>query len=148
LEEEPYVKDRLHTLVRSQLSLAVLGVAFVFALGGCAGSSGGGGAAASSQDASGGGAGAPAGSAANGRHRMAQALASLGLSDDQKSQIRAIMSAARKESAGADPATRRANYKAAIAKIDGVLTPDQLTKWHAKLDEMRKERQPGASPQS
>jgi len=144
------VKDRLHTLVRSQLSLAALGVAFAFALGGCSGSSGGGSAAASSQDAAGGGAGAgaPGGSAANGRHRMAQALASLGLSDDQKTQIRAIMSAARKESAGADPATRRANYKAAIAKIDSVLTPDQLTKWHAKLDEMRKERQPGASPQS
>jgi Spy/CpxP family protein refolding chaperone len=120
-------------------------MAFAFALGACSGSSGGG-AAASAQDAAGGGGAGT--SAANGRHRMAQALASLGLSDDQKSQIRAIMGAARKESAGADPATRRANYKAAIAKIDSVLTPDQLTKWHAKLAEMRKERQPGASPQS
>jgi len=79
---------------------------------------------------------------------MAEALATLGLSDEQKSQIRDIMSATRKQNADADPATRRANYKAAFAKIDGVLTPDQRAKLHAKLDEFRKERQAGASPQS
>jgi Spy/CpxP family protein refolding chaperone len=64
---------------------------------------------------------------------MAQALASLGLSAAQKEQIRAIMSAARKQNADADPTTRRANFQAAFAKIDGVLTPAQRTKLHAML---------------
>ncbi len=140
------MKDRLHALVRAQLSLAAIGVALAFALGGCSGTSSGGGSGASQDAASGGGAaaGAPGGSPANGRRWMAKALASLGLSDDQKTRIRAIMSATRKENAGADPATRRANFKAAFAKIDDVLTPDQRT----KLAELRKERQAGASPQS
>jgi Spy/CpxP family protein refolding chaperone len=77
---------------------------------------------------------------------MAEALMGLGLSDAQKSQIRDIMSAARKQSAGADPATRRANFAAAMAKIDTVLTPDQRTKLHQKLDQMRSERQQSSSP--
>ncbi len=141
------MKDRLHIIVRTQLALAAIGVAFALTLGGCSGSNsgdsaaGGGSGAATAQDA--GGAGG-AGSAASGRHWMAKALASLGLSDDQKSKIRGIMSDARKQSAGADPATRRANFRAAMAKIDAVLTPDQRT----KLDEMRKERQQGAKTQS
>jgi Spy/CpxP family protein refolding chaperone len=56
------------------------------------------------------------------------------------------MSAARKQSAGADQATRRANFQAAMAKIDTILTPDQRTKLHAKLDQMRNERQQSSSP--
>jgi Spy/CpxP family protein refolding chaperone len=146
------VKDRLQTVFRIQLPVVALGVALALTLGGCAGSgsgnaaSGGSGAASSGQDAAAGGAGG--GSPANGRHRMAEALATLGLSDDQKAKIRAIMSDARKQSANADPATRRANYRAAMAKVQDVLTPDQRTKLQAKLDEMRKERQAGATPQS
>jgi Spy/CpxP family protein refolding chaperone len=79
---------------------------------------------------------------------MAQALMGLGLTDAQKSQIRDIMSAARKDNANADPATRRANYKAAFEKIDTILTPEQRTQLHAKLAELRKERLQGAASQS
>ena len=87
----------------------------------------------------------PPGAAAAGRHRMAEALMSLGLSDDQKTRIRDIMKAARaKNTPDTDPATRRANYEAARAKIDTVLTPDQRTRLHAKIDQMRKEREQGS----
>jgi len=140
------VTDRLQALVRTQVSLAAIGVSLALALGGCSGSNSGSG---SPRAAGGGGAyGAGGGSPANGRRHMAEALMGLGLSDVQKSEIREIMGAARKASAGADPETRRANFKAAFAKIDAVLTPDQRTKLHAKLDEMRKERQQGAPAQS
>ena len=77
---------------------------------------------------------------------MAQALMGLGLSDAQKSRIRDIMSDMRKQSAGADPATRRANFQAAMTKIDTVLTPDQRKRLHEKLDQMRNERQQSSSP--
>ena len=96
-----------------------------------------------SQDAGG---SAAVGGPSGGRHRMAEALMGLGLSDAQKAQVRDIMSAARKQSAGADQATRRANFQAAMAKIDTILTPDQRTKLHAKLDQMRNERQQSSSP--
>ncbi len=77
-----------------------------------------------------------------GRHMMAQALMSLGLSDDQKGKIRDIMSDVKKQNEGVtDPETRRANYKAGYTKIETVLTPDQRTKLHAKMEEMRKERE-------
>jgi hypothetical protein len=79
---------------------------------------------------------------------MAQALMSLGLSDAQKSDIRGIMSAMRAQNANADPATRRANFTAAMAKIDTVLTPDQRTRLHAKLDKWRKAHASGAAAQS
>jgi Spy/CpxP family protein refolding chaperone len=139
------MKEHLHVFRRAHMSLAAAGIALALALGGCSGSnsaSSGGGA----QDA---GAGAASGqSPANGRHMMAQVLATLGLSDAQKTQIRSIMKDARKNSAGADPATRRANYQAAMAKIDTVLTPDQRTKLHAKLAQLRSERQQSAPSQS
>jgi Spy/CpxP family protein refolding chaperone len=135
------VKDRFHAVVRTPIALAAILAAFAFALAGCSGSNTAGG---SSQDT--GGAAAAGGGAAGGRHRMAEALMGLGLSDAQKSQIRDIMSAARKQSAGADPATRRANFAAAMAKIDTVLTPGQRTKLHQKLDQMRSERQQSSSP--
>lgn len=137
------MKDRFQALVRTNVSLAAIGVALIFGLAACSGSGG-----ASSQGAPGASSGFGGSSAANGRHRMAQVLMGLGLSDAQKSQIRDIMSAARKESANADPATRRANYKAAFAKIDAVLTPDQRAKLHAKLGEMRKDGRQGAPAQS
>jgi Spy/CpxP family protein refolding chaperone len=118
-----------------RLCLAAAAVAAI-GLAGCGGSN------ASSSGGSGGGyAGGGGASPAGGRHMMAEALASLGLTDDQKKQIRAIMAATRAQNANADPQTRRANYKAAFAKIDTVLTPDQAAKLHAKMDAMRKARE-------
>jgi len=128
--------DRSYLARHGARTFAALGIVLSLALAGCSGSNSAN-AGGASQD-SGGGTGAASGeSPANGRHRMAEALASLGLSDAQKSQIREIMSDARKNSANADPMTRRANYRAAIAKIDTVLTPDQRTKLHAKIAQMR-----------
>ncbi len=93
--------------------------------------------------------GPPAGGQGGGRRMLAEALMSLGLSDDQKSKIRDIMSGIKKQNEGVtDPETRRANYKAGFAKIDTVLTPDQRTKLHAKMDEMRKEREQQQSSSS
>jgi Spy/CpxP family protein refolding chaperone len=142
------VKNRFNAIFRIQLSLAALGVALAVALAGCNGSSSNSGGAASQDSGGSVSSGTGPGAAAGGRHLMAQALMGLGLTDAQKSQIRDIMSAARKDNANADPATRRANYKAAFEKIDTILTPDQRTQLHAKLAELRKERQAGASPQS
>jgi Spy/CpxP family protein refolding chaperone len=143
------VNHRFNAIFKTQLSLAALGVTLAAAVSGCGGSTANSGGAASQQDAGGSvSAGTGPGAAAGGRHMMAQALMGLGLSDDQKAQIRDIMRAARKESVGADPATRRANYKAAFAKIDTVLTPDQRVRLQTKLAELRKERQQGAVPQS
>ncbi len=90
----------------------------------------------------------PAGPPGGGRHVMAEALMSLGLSDAQKQQIRGIMADTRAKNQNVDPETKRANYKAAFAKIDTVLTPDQRTRLHAKMDQMRKEREQGTPPQS
>jgi len=91
----------------------------------------------------------PGGPQGGGRRMMAQALMSLGLSDDQKGKIRDIMSDVKKQNEGVtDPDTRRANYKAGFAKIETVLTPDQRTKLHAKMDAMRKEREQQQSSSS
>ena len=136
------MKNRLHALVRTHVALAAIAGAFALALAGCTGSNAGS-AGGASQDAGG---TAAVGGPSGGRHRMAEALMGLGLSDAQKAQVRDIMSAARKQSAGADQATRRANFQAAMAKIDTILTPDQRTKLHAKLDQMRNERQQSSSP--
>jgi hypothetical protein len=83
-----------------------------------------------------------------GRHLMAQALMSVGLSDAQKAKIRSLVSDTRAKNHDADPATRRANWKNAFAKIDTLLSPDQRTRLHAKLDQMRKDQAQGAPPQS
>ena len=70
---------------------------------------------------------------------------SLGLSDDQKNKIRGIMRDAKQQNASVtDPTVRRANFKAAFAKIDTVLTSDQRTQLHAKLDQLRKDRDSGS----
>ena len=70
-------------------------------------------------------------------HRFAKVLESLNLNEDEKQKIRAIMADAREKSRNADPETRRANFKAAFAQIDAILTPDQRTQLHAKLQAMR-----------
>ncbi len=72
----------------------------------------------------------------NGRERMrrfAAALATLNLTGAQQDKIKAIMADARAKSKGADPDTRRANFRAAFAQIDDVLTPDQRAKLHAEM---------------
>jgi Spy/CpxP family protein refolding chaperone len=84
---------------------------------------------------------------AQGHRRFGQILLSLNLSDQQKAQIRAIMQNARQQSQNADRETRRANMQAAFKKIDGVLTPAQSQKLHAKLDAMRKERDQSSQQQ-
>jgi len=129
--------------LRPAAPAAVL-LALTVALGGCSSSNSGSGGAQGGNGASAFGSGSPT----QGRRRMAQALMSLGLSDAQKSQIRGIMSAVRAQNANADPATRRANYMAAMAKVDAVLTPAQRTALHAKLDKWRKARAAGAAAQS
>jgi Spy/CpxP family protein refolding chaperone len=80
----------------------------------------------------------------NGPHgnRMGKILMSLNLNDDQKTQIRAIIADARKQNANVtDRDQKRANMKAAYAKVDTVLTPAQRTQLHAKLDAMRQQNQ-------
>jgi Spy/CpxP family protein refolding chaperone len=148
--------------VRSLFAL-VSGATFAFALAGCGGSNSSAGAAASdapsaaaSADASAapdaaGGAGTAGGGTsprAGGRRMLAKALASVGLTDDQKATIRGIMADARKQSAGADPETRRQNYKAAFEKVQAVLTPDQQALLKAKMAELRKEQETGAQSSS
>jgi Spy/CpxP family protein refolding chaperone len=79
---------------------------------------------------------------ANGGRRFGRILLSLGLSDVQKSQIRDLMKAARaKNQSVTDPQVKRANMRAAFAQIDQVLTPDQRTQLHAKLQAARKQQQ-------
>lgn len=73
---------------------------------------------------------------------MRQALMSLNLSDAQKTQIRSIMADARKQNQNVtDRDQRRANMKAAFDKVEAVLTPEQRTQFHAKMDAMRQQNQ-------
>jgi protein CpxP len=85
---------------------------------------------------------APSGPPADGGphgHRMGQLLLSLNLTDAQKTQIRGIMADAHKQNGGiTDRAQRRANMKAAMTKVDAVLTPAQRTELHAKMDAMHR----------
>jgi Spy/CpxP family protein refolding chaperone len=81
-------------------------------------------------------------------HRFAKILETLNLSDAQKDKIRAIMADARAKSKDADPETRKANFKAAFAQIDTILSPDQRTQLHAKLQSMRRNQEtPAGSTQ-
>ncbi|HEX3466977.1 MAG TPA: Spy/CpxP family protein refolding chaperone [Candidatus Elarobacter sp.] len=72
-----------------------------------------------------------------GRH-MGEMFKKLGLSDAQKAQIKAIMKSAREQNQNVtDPEQKRANFKAAFDKINGVLTPAQRD----KLKQMRAQMQ-------
>jgi Spy/CpxP family protein refolding chaperone len=85
--------------------------------------------------------GAPAGP--HGGNRMGKILMSLNLTDAQKTQIRSIMADTRKQNQNVtDREQRRANFKAAYAKIDDVLTPAQRTQFHAKMDAMHQQNEP------
>lgn len=85
------------------------------------------------------GSGGAAGARAN--RRFGQILLSLGLSDDQKDQIRKIMADARSQArTQTDPQARRATMRAAFQKVQGVLTPDQRDALKAKLQAARNGR--------
>jgi Spy/CpxP family protein refolding chaperone len=72
------------------------------------------------------------------RSRLAKALMGLGLSDQQKQQIRDIMKDARAQSQGVtDRTQRRTMMRAAFAKIDTVLTPAQRDELHKQMQAMR-----------
>ncbi len=87
---------------------------------------------------------APAMPPGGGRGRMGKALMSLNLSDAQKTQIRGIMADVRKQNESVtDRDQKRANYKAAMTKVEAVLTPAQRTELHAKMDAMRPPDQAG-----
>jgi Spy/CpxP family protein refolding chaperone len=88
--------------------------------------------AAANQGAAGGAPGNP-----NARRHFAEALMSLNLSDAEKSQIRDIMDAARAQAKTQDPDTRRATMRAAFAKVQAVLTPEQRIAFKAKLAALR-----------
>ena len=80
-------------------------------------------------------------------NRMGKMLMSLNLTEAQKTQIRAIMADARKQNHNlTDRDQRRANMKAAMDKVETVLTPAQRTELHAKMEAMRQQN-PGARPQ-
>jgi Spy/CpxP family protein refolding chaperone len=81
---------------------------------------------------------------ADGHHgnRMGEVLKSLNLTDAQKTQIRAIIADARKQNQNVtDRDQRRANMKAAMGKVEAVLTPAQRTELHAKMDAMHQQNQ-------
>lgn len=74
------------------------------------------------------------------RGHMGKILMSLNLSDAQKTQIRSIMADTRKQNENVtDRDQRRANYKAAMSKVEAVLTPAQRTELHTKMDAMRQQ---------
>jgi Spy/CpxP family protein refolding chaperone len=84
------------------------------------------------------GAAAPAGGH---RPRMGEMLKTLNLSDAQKTQIRGIIADARKANADVtDRDQKRANMKAAYAKVETVLTPAQRDQLHAKMAAMRQDQ--------
>jgi Spy/CpxP family protein refolding chaperone len=71
----------------------------------------------------------PPGGARGGGKRFGEMLAKLGLSDAQKAQIKGIMKSARDQNQNVtDPEQRRANFRAAFAKVETVLTPAQRDK--------------------
>jgi Spy/CpxP family protein refolding chaperone len=82
------------------------------------------------------GAGAP-----RDRGRFGKILMTLGLSDGQKSQIRQIIKDARAQNRNVtDPQQRRSNMRAALAKVETVLTPAQRDDLHKKMQAMRRQQ--------
>jgi Spy/CpxP family protein refolding chaperone len=76
------------------------------------------------------------------RNPYMHAMRGLGLSPAQRQQIVSIMKSSRGADKNADPQTRRANRLAMRQQIDGVLTPDQRTRFHAKLAQARSHMKP------
>jgi Spy/CpxP family protein refolding chaperone len=74
-------------------------------------------------------------------NRMGKMLMSLNLNDAQKTQIRSIIADARKQNQSVtDRDQKRANMKAAYAKVETVLTPAQRNELHAKMAAMRQDQ--------
>lgn len=87
---------------------------------------------------------APGAPPQGGHGRMGKALMSLNLSDAQKTQIRGIMADVRKQNETVtDRDQKHANYKAAMTKVEAVLTPAQRTELHTKMDAVRAPDQTG-----
>ena len=83
------------------------------------------------------------------RNPFMRAMRGLGLSAAQRQQIVSIMKNSRAANKSADAQTRRANRLAMRQQIDGVLTPDQRTQFHAKLAQARSHMKPnGPAPQA
>jgi Spy/CpxP family protein refolding chaperone len=82
------------------------------------------------------------------RNPYMHAMRGLGLSPAQQKQIAGIMKNSRGAGKGADPQTRRANRLAMRQQIDGVLTPDQRTRFHAKLAQARHMKPNAPAPQA
>jgi Spy/CpxP family protein refolding chaperone len=82
------------------------------------------------------------------RNPYLHAMRGLGLSSAQRQQIAGIMKNSRTASKGADPQARRANRLAMRQQIDGVLTPDQRTQFHAKLAQARHMKPNAPGPQA
>ncbi len=79
---------------------------------------------------------------AAGMRRFGEMLQKLGLSDAQKAQIKGFMKAARDQNQNVtDPEQRRANFKAALDKVDGVLTPAQREKFKQLRAQARHDHQ-------
>lgn len=77
-------------------------------------------------------------------HRGGGFYKTLGLSADQKKQIKTIMRTAREKNKDADPATKRASRAATMAQIRAVLTPEQQAKFDAHVSAMRAQHGSGA----
>ena len=71
---------------------------------------------------------------------------SVNLSDAQKTQIRDIMTAARAQAKTQDPDTRRATMRAAFAKVQAIMTPEQRAQFQAKLAQLRAQQPPPQAP--
>jgi Spy/CpxP family protein refolding chaperone len=70
--------------------------------------------------------------------RFGKMLATLNLSDAQKSEIRSIMASARKANESVtDLQVKRANMRAAFAKVQTVLTPAQHAQLEAEIQQAR-----------
>ena len=73
-------------------------------------------------------------------HGFMAVLRSLNLSDDQKAQIKQIMTQTHQANANADPQTRKTNMQNARAQIMQVLTPDQRVQFQAALQQLRQQQ--------
>jgi Spy/CpxP family protein refolding chaperone len=81
---------------------------------------------------------------AGGQHgqRFGQMLMTLDLSDAQKSQIRGIIASARQQNENVtDPQVKRANMRAAYAKVRAVLTAPQQAKLKSEMEAARAQRE-------
>jgi Spy/CpxP family protein refolding chaperone len=85
----------------------------------------------------------PSGGQHGGGKRFGEMLAKLGLNDAQKAQIKGIMKSARDQNQNVtDPEQRRANFRAAFAKVEGVLTPAQRDHLKQLRAQMKRDHPP------